>query len=167
MLGEGDPGSGGRTREALSENKVCAPWCGRAPLLLWGASTGSPALLVHRHTSHHTHHPLSARLPPPHKLRRLPPTSARHTRRKRKKEKTSAPPSEGTPPIQEEGGAGADEEEEEEEEEEGDSETEPVELPPLGPPQKAKVWAFPLSGGRWLEVGVQRGCRRTVLGTER
>ncbi|XP_073927929.1 anion exchange protein 3 isoform X2 [Castor canadensis] len=92
----------------------------------------------HRHTSHHTHHPLSARLPPPHKLRRLPPTSARHTRRKRKKEKTSAPPSEGTPPIQEEGGAGADEEEEEEEEEEGDSETEPVELPPLGPPQKAK-----------------------------
>ncbi|XP_059133986.1 anion exchange protein 3 isoform X3 [Peromyscus eremicus] len=92
----------------------------------------------HRHTSHHTHHPLSARLPPPHKLRRLPPTSARHTRRKRKKEKTSAPPSEGTPPIQEEGGAGADEEEEEEEEEEGESEAEPVEPPPLGPPQKAK-----------------------------
>ncbi|XP_013375393.1 PREDICTED: anion exchange protein 3 isoform X3 [Chinchilla lanigera] len=92
----------------------------------------------HRHTSHHTHHPLSARLPPPHKLRRLPPTSARHTRRKRKKEKTSAPPSEGTPPIQEEGGAGADEEEEEEEEEEGESEAEPVEPPPSGSPQKAK-----------------------------
>ncbi|CAO2625099.1 Anion exchange protein 3 [Lemmus lemmus] len=92
----------------------------------------------HRHTSHHTHHPLSARLPPPHKLRRLPPTSARHTRKKRKKEKTSAPPSEGTPPIQEEGGAGAEEEEEEEEEEEGESEAEPVEPPPLGPPQKAK-----------------------------
>nr|XP_038938957.1 anion exchange protein 3 isoform X4 [Rattus norvegicus] len=92
----------------------------------------------HRHTSHHTHHPLSARLPPPHKLRRLPPTSARHARRKRKKEKTSAPPSEGTPPIQEEGGAGAEEEEEEEEEEEGESEAEPVEPPPPGPPQKAK-----------------------------
>ncbi|XP_062048707.1 anion exchange protein 3 isoform X3 [Lepus europaeus] len=93
----------------------------------------------HRHTSHHTHHPLSARLPPPHKLRRLPPTSARHTKRKRKKEKTSAPPSEGTPPIQEEGGAGADEgEEEEEEEEEGESETEAVEPPPSGSPQKAK-----------------------------
>ncbi|PNI70636.1 SLC4A3 isoform 5 [Pan troglodytes] len=92
----------------------------------------------HRHTSHHTHHPLSARLPPPHKLRRLPPTSARHTRRKRKKEKTSAPPSEGTPPIQEEGGAGVDEEEEEEEEEEGESEAEPVEPPPSGTPQKAK-----------------------------
>nr|XP_012595742.1 anion exchange protein 3 isoform X2 [Microcebus murinus] len=92
----------------------------------------------HRHTSHHTHHPLSARLPPPHKLRRLPATSARHTRRKRKKEKTSAPPSEGTPPIQEEGGAGADEEEEEEEEEEGESEAEPVEPPPSGSPQKAK-----------------------------
>nr|XP_048315182.1 anion exchange protein 3 isoform X1 [Myodes glareolus]XP_048315184.1 anion exchange protein 3 isoform X1 [Myodes glareolus] len=91
----------------------------------------------HRHTSHHTHHPLSARLPPPHKLRRPLPTSARHTRRKRKKEKTSAPPSEGTPPIQEEGGAGA-EEEEEEEEEEGESEAEPAEPPPLGPPQKAK-----------------------------
>ncbi|KAG3275346.1 solute carrier family 4 member 3, transcript variant X2 [Ictidomys tridecemlineatus] len=92
----------------------------------------------HRHTSHHTHHPLSARLPPPHKLRRLPPTSARHTRKKGKKEKTSAPPSEGTPPIQEEGGAGADEEEEEEEEEEGESEVEPVEPPPSGSPQKAK-----------------------------
>nr|XP_004662949.2 anion exchange protein 3 [Jaculus jaculus] len=92
----------------------------------------------HRHTSHHTHHPLSARLPPPHKLRRLPPASTRHTRRKKKKEKTSAPPSEGTPPIQEEGGAGAEEEEEEEEEEEGDSEAEPVEPPPSGPPQKAK-----------------------------
>uniref|UniRef100_A0A2K5L1G4 Anion exchange protein n=1 Tax=Cercocebus atys TaxID=9531 RepID=A0A2K5L1G4_CERAT len=92
----------------------------------------------HRHTSHHTHHPLSARLPPPHKLRRLPPTSARHTRRKRKKERTSAPPSEGTPPIQEEGGAGVDEEEEEEEEEEGESEAEPVEPPPSGTPQKAK-----------------------------
>ncbi|XFF74922.1 hypothetical protein AB1E18_001141 [Capra hircus] len=91
----------------------------------------------HRHTSHHTHHPLSARLPPPHKLRRLPPTSARQTRRKRKKEKTSAPPSEGTPPIQEEGGAGVDEEEEEEEEE-GESEAEPAEPPPPGSPQKAK-----------------------------
>ncbi|XP_057407856.1 anion exchange protein 3 isoform X1 [Balaenoptera acutorostrata] len=92
----------------------------------------------HRHTSHHTHHPLSVRLPPPHKLRRLPPTSARQTRRKRKKERTSAPPSEGTPPIQEEGGAGLDEEEEEEEEEEGESEAEPVEPPPAGSPPKAK-----------------------------
>ncbi|XP_027370283.1 anion exchange protein 3 isoform X2 [Bos indicus x Bos taurus] len=91
----------------------------------------------HRHTSHHTHHPLSARLPPPHKLRRLPPTSARQTRRKRKKEKTSAPPSEGTPPIQEEGAAGVDEEEEEEEEE-GESEAEPAEPPPPGSPTKAK-----------------------------
>ncbi|XP_008578696.1 PREDICTED: anion exchange protein 3 isoform X2 [Galeopterus variegatus] len=92
----------------------------------------------HRHTSHHTHHPLSARLPPPHKLRRLPSTSARHTGRKRKKEKTSAPPSEGTPPIQEEGGAGMEEEEEEEEEEEGESETEPAEPPSSASPQKAK-----------------------------
>nr|XP_058911165.1 anion exchange protein 3 isoform X3 [Kogia breviceps] len=92
----------------------------------------------HRHTSHHTHHPLSVRLPPPHKLRRLPATSARQTRRKRKKERTSAPPSEGTPPIQEEGGAGVDEEEEEEEEEGGESEAEPVEPPPAGSPPKAK-----------------------------
>ncbi|KAM8791112.1 anion exchange protein 3 isoform 1-T2 [Rhynchonycteris naso] len=91
----------------------------------------------HRHTSHHTHHPLSVRLPPSHKLRRLPPTSARQTRRK-KKEKTSAAPSEGTPPIQEEAGAGMEEEEEEEEEEEGESEAEPVEPPPSGSPQKAK-----------------------------
>uniref|UniRef100_A0A8C0LRT9 Anion exchange protein n=1 Tax=Canis lupus dingo TaxID=286419 RepID=A0A8C0LRT9_CANLU len=74
----------------------------------------------HRHTSHHTHHPLSARLPPPHKLRRLPPTSARQTRRKRKKERTS------------------EEEEDDEEEEEGESEAEPAEPPPSGSPQKAK-----------------------------
>ncbi|EPQ18470.1 Anion exchange protein 3 [Myotis brandtii] len=93
---------------------------------------------VHRHTSHHTHHPLSVRLPPPHKLRRVPPGSARQSRRKKKKEKTSAAPSEGTPPIQEEGGAGVEEEEEEEEEEEGEYEAEPVEPPPSGSPQKAK-----------------------------
>lgn len=122
-----------------------------------GASTGSPAPSVHRHTSHHTHHPLSARLPPPHKLRRLPPTSARQTRGKRKKEKTSAAPSEGTPPIQEERGAGVEEdEEEEEEEEEGESEAEPVEPPPSGSPQKAKVGVCPrrrvAAGG-----GVRRG----------
>ncbi|XP_023617454.1 anion exchange protein 3 isoform X3 [Myotis lucifugus] len=92
----------------------------------------------HRHTSHHTHHPLSVRLPPPHKLRRVPPGSARQSRRKKKKEKTSAAPSEGTPPIQEEGGAGVEEEEEEEEEEEGEYEAEPVEPPPSGSPQKAK-----------------------------
>ena len=103
-----------------------------------GAPTGSPAPPVHRHTSHHTHHPLSARLTPPHKLRRLPPTAARQTTRKRKKEKTSAPPSEGTPPIQVEGGTGVDEEEEEEEEE-GESEAEPAEPPPPGSPPKAKV----------------------------
>ncbi|KAM9663871.1 anion exchange protein 3 isoform 1-T1 [Trichechus inunguis] len=92
----------------------------------------------HRHTSHHTHHPLSARLPPPHKLWRPPPASARYTRRKRKKEKTSAPPSEGTPPIQEEGGAGAEDEEEEDDEEEGESAVDPSEPPPLASPQKAK-----------------------------
>ncbi|XP_036277774.1 anion exchange protein 3 isoform X1 [Pipistrellus kuhlii] len=91
----------------------------------------------HRHTSHHTHHPLSVRLPPPHKLRRAPPTSARQNRRK-KKEKTSAAPSEGTPPIQEERGTGVEEEEEEEEEEEGDYEAVPVESVPSGSPQKAK-----------------------------
>ncbi|KAM7105902.1 anion exchange protein 3 isoform 1-T1 [Molossus nigricans] len=92
----------------------------------------------HRHTSHHTHHPLSVRLPSSHKLRRGLPASARQTRRKKKKEKTSAAPSEGTPPIQEEGGAGVEEEEEEEEEEEGESEAEPGEPPPSGSPQKAK-----------------------------
>lgn len=118
-----------------------------------GAPTGSPAPPVHRHTSHHTHHPLSARLPPPHKLRRLPPTSARQTRRKRKKEKTSAPPSEGTPPIQEEGGAGVDEEEEEEEEE-GESEAEPAEPPPPGSPTKAKV------GTPEVGLAAQGGARR-------
>ncbi|XP_072474010.1 anion exchange protein 3 isoform X2 [Notamacropus eugenii] len=97
---------------------------------------------IHRHTSHHTHHPLSTRLPPPHKFRQLPTTSARRARTKRKKEKTSAPPSEGTPPIQEEGGAGAEEEEEEEEEEEGEGESEAETLDqeplPSGSPGRAK-----------------------------
>ncbi|XP_051839433.1 anion exchange protein 3 isoform X2 [Antechinus flavipes] len=110
----------------------------------------------HRHTSHHTHHPLSARLPPPHKFRRLPTTSAGRARRKRKKEKTSAPPSEGTPPIQEEGAAGAEEEEEEEEEdEEGESEAETLDQEPLpvGSPSRAK---FSIGSDDDDSVGIPR-----------
>lgn len=139
----------------------CVPPGRWGPPSAVGTPTGSPAPPVHRHTSHHTHHPLSARLPPPHKLRRLPPTSARQTRRSRKKEKTSAPPSEGTPPIQEEGAAGVEEEEDEEEEEEGEeeegeSEAEPVEPPPSASPKKAKVGGCPWRRAGCWGRGVER-----------
>ncbi|XP_031661366.1 anion exchange protein 3 isoform X2 [Oncorhynchus kisutch] len=70
----------------------------------------------HRHTFHHTHHPLSTHLPPPQRLRKrvLSMDSDRRRKKKRKKKKTSMPPSEVTPTIHEV----------DEEEEEAESETE-------------------------------------------
>ncbi|CAB1346534.1 unnamed protein product [Coregonus sp. 'balchen'] len=70
----------------------------------------------HRHTFHHTHHPLSTHLPPPQRLRKrvLSMDRDRRRKKKRKKKKTSMPPSEVTPTIHE-----VDEEEEAESESEG------------------------------------------------
>ncbi|XP_078083953.1 anion exchange protein 3-like [Mustelus asterias] len=62
----------------------------------------------HRQTSHHIHHPLSARLPHHMRFRRKVSRPERKKKRRRKKKKTSVPPSEVTPTIQE-----VDEEEEE------------------------------------------------------
>ncbi|XP_056144839.1 anion exchange protein 3 [Lampris incognitus] len=55
----------------------------------------------HRHTFHHTHHPLSTHLPPPQRLRKRVHSMDRQRRKKRKKKKTSVPPSEVTPTIHE------------------------------------------------------------------
>ncbi|XP_067084384.1 anion exchange protein 3 isoform X1 [Osmerus mordax] len=76
----------------------------------------------HRHTFHHTHHPLSTHLPPPQRLRRRALSMDRRRKKKRKKKKTSMPPSEVTPTIQEE------DEEEAGEEAEGLAST-PLEIP--------------------------------------
>ncbi|KAL4660185.1 anion exchange protein 3-like [Arapaima gigas] len=77
----------------------------------------------HRHTFHHTHHPLSTHLPPLMRFRkRLLSTDHHRKRRCKKKKKTSLPPSEVTPTIHE-----VDEEKESETEEQGQTTT-PTEL---------------------------------------
>lgn len=54
----------------------------------------------HRHTFHHTHHPLSTHLPP-QRFRKRALSMERRRRKKRRKKKTSVPPSEVTPTIHE------------------------------------------------------------------
>uniref|UniRef100_UPI003AABBA0C anion exchange protein 3 n=1 Tax=Centroberyx gerrardi TaxID=166262 RepID=UPI003AABBA0C len=77
----------------------------------------------HRHTFHHTHHPLSTHLPPPQRLRKRVHSMDRRRKKKRKKKKTSVPPSEVTPTIHE-----VDEEAESETDVQGVAAT-PTELP--------------------------------------
>ncbi|KAJ8349554.1 hypothetical protein SKAU_G00246840, partial [Synaphobranchus kaupii] len=55
----------------------------------------------HRHTFHHTHHPLSTHLPPTLRFRKRVLSIDRRRKKKRRKKKTSMPPSEVTPTIQE------------------------------------------------------------------
>ncbi|XP_076016648.1 anion exchange protein 3 [Genypterus blacodes] len=55
----------------------------------------------HRHTFHHTHHPLSTHLPAPQRLRKRGHSAERRRKKKRKKKKTSLPPSQVTPTIEE------------------------------------------------------------------
>ncbi|XP_038863177.1 anion exchange protein 3-like [Salvelinus namaycush] len=80
----------------------------------------------HRHTFHHTHHPLSTHLPPPQRLRKrvLSMDRKRRLKKKRKNKKTSMAPSEVTPTIHE-----VDEEEEESETEGRDLAVTPTEQP--------------------------------------
>ncbi|CAB1329065.1 unnamed protein product [Coregonus sp. 'balchen'] len=80
----------------------------------------------HRHTFHHTHHPLSTHLPPPQRLRKRVLSVDRNHRRKkkRKNKKTSMAPSEVTPTIHE-----VDEEEEVSETEGRDLAATPTEQP--------------------------------------
>ncbi|TNN04459.1 hypothetical protein fugu_001488 [Takifugu bimaculatus] len=55
----------------------------------------------HRHSFHHTHHPLSTHLPLPQRLRKRVHSMDRRRKKKRKKKKTSLPPSDVTPTIHE------------------------------------------------------------------
>ncbi|XP_029967465.1 anion exchange protein 3 [Salarias fasciatus] len=82
----------------------------------------------HRHTFHHTHHPLSTHLPAPQRLRKRAHSAERRRRKKRKKKKTSLPPSDVTPTIQE-----VDEEEAESEAEAAGVAATPTETPDLQP----------------------------------
>ncbi|KAM9709532.1 anion exchange protein 3 isoform 1-T1 [Menidia menidia] len=82
----------------------------------------------HRHTFHHTHHPLSTHLPVPQRLRKRVHSSDRRRKKKRKKKKTSLPPSDVTPTIQE-----VDEEEVESEAEGQEMTVTPTELPDVQP----------------------------------
>ncbi|CAL8240656.1 unnamed protein product [Merluccius merluccius] len=70
----------------------------------------------HRHTFHHTHHPLSTHLPLPQRLRKRPHGGERRRKKRRRKKKTSMAPSEVTPTIHE-----VDEEEAEQEEAESEA----------------------------------------------
>ncbi|CAB1458702.1 unnamed protein product, partial [Pleuronectes platessa] len=84
----------------------------------------------HRHTFHHTHHPLSTHLPLPlpQRLRKRVHSSDRRRKKKRKKRKTSLPPSDVTPTIQE-----VDEEEAESEPDGLGAAATPTELPSMQP----------------------------------
>ncbi|XP_076858589.1 anion exchange protein 3 isoform X2 [Brachyhypopomus gauderio] len=65
-----------------------------------GRSYNEKDFEYHRHTFHHTHHPLSTHLPP-QRLRKRVLSMDRRRKKKRKKKKTSMPPSEVTPTIHE------------------------------------------------------------------
>ncbi|KAI3356533.1 hypothetical protein L3Q82_017736, partial [Scortum barcoo] len=82
----------------------------------------------HRHTFHHTHHPLSTHLPLPQRLRKRVHSADRRRKKKRKKKKTSLPPSDVTPTIQE-----VDEEEAESETDGQGVAATPTELPDIQP----------------------------------
>ncbi|XP_035506973.2 anion exchange protein 3 isoform X1 [Scophthalmus maximus] len=82
----------------------------------------------HRHTFHHTHHPLSTHLPLPQRLRKRVHSADRRRKKKRKKKKTSLPPSDVTPTIHE-----VDEEEVESETDGLRVAATPTELPDIQP----------------------------------
>ncbi|XP_068429063.1 anion exchange protein 3 [Clinocottus analis] len=82
----------------------------------------------HRHTFHHTHHPLSTHLPLPQRLRKRVHGTDRRRKKKRKKKKTSLPPSDVTPTIHE-----VDEEEAESEADGQGVAATPTELPDTQP----------------------------------
>ncbi|XP_074514404.1 anion exchange protein 3 isoform X1 [Sebastes fasciatus] len=82
----------------------------------------------HRHTFHHTHHPLSTHLPLPQRLRKRVHSADRRRKKKRKKKKTSLPPSDVTPTIHE-----VDEEEAESETDGQGVAATPTELPDIQP----------------------------------
>ncbi|XP_015232521.1 PREDICTED: anion exchange protein 3-like [Cyprinodon variegatus] len=82
----------------------------------------------HRHTFHHTHHPLSTHLPASQRQRKRVHSTDRRRKKKRKKKKTSLPPSDVTPTIHE-----VDEEEAESDSEGHLLSATPTELPSTQP----------------------------------
>ncbi|XP_028446767.1 anion exchange protein 3 isoform X1 [Perca flavescens] len=82
----------------------------------------------HRHSFHHTHHPLSTHLPLAQRLRKRVHSTDRRRKKKRKKRKTSLPPSDVTPTIHE-----VDEEEAESETDGQGVAAPPAELPDILP----------------------------------
>uniref|UniRef100_A0A671WDN3 Anion exchange protein n=1 Tax=Sparus aurata TaxID=8175 RepID=A0A671WDN3_SPAAU len=82
----------------------------------------------HRHSFHHTHHPLSTHLPLPQRLRKRVHSTDRRRKKKRKKKKTSLPPSDVTPTIHE-----VDEEEAESETDGQGTVATPTDLPVIQP----------------------------------
>ncbi|XP_058247510.1 anion exchange protein 3 isoform X3 [Hemibagrus wyckioides] len=65
-----------------------------------GRSYNEKDFEYHRHTFHHTHHPLSTHLPP-QRFRKRVLSMERRRKKKRRKKKTSMPPSDVTPTIHE------------------------------------------------------------------
>ncbi|XP_060786277.1 anion exchange protein 3 isoform X1 [Neoarius graeffei] len=88
-----------------------------------GRSYNEKDFEYHRHTFHHTHHPLSTHLPP-QRFRKRVLSMERQRKKKRRKKKTSMPPSDVTPTIHE-----VDEEEVESEPEVQGQDTTPTEPP--------------------------------------
>ncbi|MCI4378671.1 hypothetical protein PGIGA_G00218500 [Pangasianodon gigas] len=88
-----------------------------------GRSYNEKDFEYHRHTFHHTHHPLSTHLPP-QRFRKRVLSMERRRKKKRRKKKTSMPPSDVTPTIHE-----VDEEEVESEPELQGQDTTPTEPP--------------------------------------
>lgn len=99
--------------------------------MFWFSFSFSPD---HRHTFHHTHHPLSTHLPLPQRLRKRVHSMDRRRKKKRKKKKTSLPPSDVTPTIHE-----VDEEEAQSDTDGQGVATTPTEPPELQPQVK---WDF-------------------------
>ncbi|KAK3569038.1 hypothetical protein QTP86_021551 [Hemibagrus guttatus] len=88
-----------------------------------GRSYNEKDFEYHRHTFHHTHHPLSTHLPP-QRFRKRVLSMERRRKKKRRKKKTSMPPSDVTPTIHE-----VDEEEVESEPDVQGQDTTPTEPP--------------------------------------
>eukprot|EP00066_Takifugu_rubripes_P021534 XP_011610800.1 PREDICTED: anion exchange protein 3 [Takifugu rubripes] len=110
----------------------------------------------HRHSFHHTHHPLSTHLPLPQRLRKRVHSMDRRRKKKRKKKKTSLPPSDVTPTIHEV----------DEEEAQSDTDGQGVAATPTEPPDLQPQFGKPRGlGGTSPTYQLPRG-ERTLINRE-
>uniref|UniRef100_A0A7N6FFV5 Anion exchange protein n=1 Tax=Anabas testudineus TaxID=64144 RepID=A0A7N6FFV5_ANATE len=122
----------------------------------------------HRHTFHHTHHPLSTHLPQQQRLRKRVHSTDRRRKKKRKKKKTSLPPSDVTPTIHE-----VDEEEVESETDGLRGAATPTELHDIQPQYVSLLPVSAPSGSHPSNLTTTRGwfCRKPIhhrlAGTQR